>query len=309
MDYMKKSYITIALVLTIPLFSFFENYYAHKAYGKDEYDAAYERYASLAADAQGKDSRSLYNMGVISYRQKEYEKAKFCFEKSADVPELSSAQRVQLHYNLGKTYEKLQQYDDAEKNYDTVLSYDPDNELAQRAKEELKKKREQREQEQKASETSEPAEQANDDNEGQRDTHNQKENKKRQDDQSTQRTGDKEEHTQSDSQKQREDQPHGGKEQANNHEQQSDANQAEDKSVSDDVHDNSSQKAKKQLTNSNSNMNSESEQKAMMATDERLTSTDKELLAFIAQVDDQVQKEYMKATLHKQPVKHGQKQW
>jgi tetratricopeptide (TPR) repeat protein len=70
------------------------------------------------------------NLGIIYYKQKQYEKAideyKKCLKTEPDY--------VLAHYNLGLAYYSKQQYKLAREQFEQVLKFDPTNQDAKKAK-------------------------------------------------------------------------------------------------------------------------------------------------------------------------------
>lgn len=282
----------------------FDVYHANKAYKMRDYDKAYEHFSRDVATntKDGNDGSSLYNMGVVAYQKKDYETARDCFSKAADISSLSNTQQSQLHFNLGKTYEKLQRYRDAEEQFDKSLSYDPDNELAKKAKEHAEQERKKQE-----DLANKPSKETKDQDQRKSDTHNQEQQNQGESDQSSDGEKNEKDSTKPDAHEQRDNESQRGEEYADSGKHGSGQQSYEQSSLNDMCHNDTNTLKENNSTPEHTSMNSGAEQKALL--DEKLTKIDKKVLAVVGEIDNKLQKELMKIALKQQSVRRGQKNW
>lgn len=266
----------VLAVIDAPLYSLFDTYAAQRAYKDGQHDLAYQKYAQ-AAVTQG-DAQALYNMGVIAYQKKEYTTAEQCFCKAAESQQLSHKQKAELEHNVQKTREKLKEQQEQQKKHD-------DN-----------------------SKPDEPTKQSDAQKDGHSDSHEQQQDEQGKDDHDAKNDEQEKESSKSDTQEQRENKSKGREKQADEGEQgQSEQSQDKDP-LNDMLHDDAkSNKDATDMTDSQDTRNKPSVQKRSL--DNRLTETDKKLVALIDALDEQSQKQFMKALMKQQPVVHGQKHW
>jgi len=92
----------------------------------------------------------LYDAGVASYQTKDYKQARAYFKRVAQLPQTKAQLKEQAHFNAGNTAAALKEYEDAIKQYETVLNINKSNEKAKRniaqIKELMQRKQEQQNQ-------------------------------------------------------------------------------------------------------------------------------------------------------------------
>jgi Ca-activated chloride channel family protein len=91
---------------------------------------------------------ALYDMGVASYKNNNFDAALSYFNKAAHHAQANSALQQQAHFNSGNTHVQLKQLHEAIDAYDRVLALKPDHTQALHNKEVVKKMLEQQKQEQ-----------------------------------------------------------------------------------------------------------------------------------------------------------------
>ena len=117
----------------MPLYSFFSQDYAAVSAQKENWKEAQSKLQPLVA-AHHTDSVLLYDMGVASYKLKEYEAAEAYFKDAAQQDQVSVSLKEQAHFNLGNSYIQQKKLSEALSAYNDVLSINNSNEQAKHNK-------------------------------------------------------------------------------------------------------------------------------------------------------------------------------
>lgn len=127
---------------------------------------------------------ALYDMGVASYKNNNFDAALSYFNKAAHHAQANSALQQQAHFNAGNTHVQLKQLHEAIDAYDRVLALKPDHTQALHNKEVVKKMLEQQKQEQQQDKDQNKDDQQKDqDNQDKQNEDNNQEQKQNKDDQ------------------------------------------------------------------------------------------------------------------------------
>ncbi|GMU19742.1 MAG: hypothetical protein AMXMBFR12_09340 [Candidatus Babeliales bacterium] len=92
---------------------------------------------------------ALYDLGVVAYKNNNFDTALNYFNKAASHPMANSMLQQQAHFNAGNAHVQLKQLQEAIDAYDNVLALKPDHKEALHNKEMVKKMMEENKQEQK----------------------------------------------------------------------------------------------------------------------------------------------------------------
>ncbi len=95
--------------------------------GRKEYQESIDA-LQTAVKLEPKDSHGHYNLGKSYYRLEHYDKALEAFKAAIGL----NPQWAEAHYYLGNTYDKLERDDEALAAFKTVIELDPENEAAHR---------------------------------------------------------------------------------------------------------------------------------------------------------------------------------
>lgn len=125
----------------------------------------------------------LYDFGVTSYKNNNFDTALSYFNKAANHMHANSELQQQAHFNAGNTHVQLKQLHEAIDAYDRVLALKPDHKQALHNKEMVKKMLEQQKQEQQDKDQNKDEQQKDQDNQDKQNEDNNKEQKRNKDDQ------------------------------------------------------------------------------------------------------------------------------
>lgn len=114
---------------------------------KNNWSAAQELLTNVIVENPERPD-ALYDMGVASYKNNNFDAALSYFNKAAHHAQANSALQQQAHFNAGNTHVQLKQLHEAIDAYDRVLALKPDDKQALHNKEVVKKMLEQQKQEQ-----------------------------------------------------------------------------------------------------------------------------------------------------------------
>lgn len=188
----------------------------------------------------------LYDSGVISFENKQFEQAAAYFKDAAENKNASHKLKEQAFFNLGNTHVELKKLKEAIKSYEDVLKINPDNQDAKRNLEIVKKMLQQQEQQQQKDQQKQDQDQKQKDKQEkdkreqqdkQKQHQQQKDQQQKQKDQQKQEEKEKDQKKQkqgqeqkSEGEKKQEDQPQQQKEQQKQKEQKArDKQESEDK--------------------------------------------------------------------------------
>ena len=105
---------------------------------KNDYKASKETLKKVLVHNPG-SGQVLYDLGVSSFKDKEFDKALSYFSKAAQDTAASSLLQEQAHFNAGNAHVQLKQLQEAIDAYDRALALNPDNKHALHNKEIVKK--------------------------------------------------------------------------------------------------------------------------------------------------------------------------
>lgn len=95
-------------------------------YKRGRYDEAYSKY--VESQVKAPDSAIIQNnLGLSLYKQGKYDESIANFEKAAASKELSSHKRSEVLYNMGNSYAKKQDFDNAVNAYKRAIDLNQDN--------------------------------------------------------------------------------------------------------------------------------------------------------------------------------------
>lgn len=315
--------------------AFFDTWRAAQAYKNNNIECAEVLYNNLVVNNPD-HYESLYNLGKIAYKKKQFETAQAYFEKTLQQ-EIPQQLKEQTFFDLGNTHVNVKQWHDALKNFEEVLKINADHEHAKKMVEQIKKilaeeqKQEEQQKEQNKNQKQDQKQdqdqkedQQEDENQDQKDDNNDQdsqqennnsENKNKQDNdqnnqpnknqnqqqQDKQKQNQQQEQQQksenNDSQKQQQDEK---KAQENNDQQQKQTEQEQQKAAADKA----MQEKQKNATQS-------------LASDAKKTNQEKDvqkdyetmLLQQVENEDAAMTKMLLQRQLQSEMVRHGQKNW
>lgn len=131
----------------------------------------------------------LYDAGVSSFKNNEYDQALAYFTKAAQSPGAATSLQEQAYFNAGNTQVKLKKLQEAIDDYDKVLAINPEHEKAKHNKGIVKKMLEQQKQEDQKQENKEQ----NNDQKNQEDQDKQEQQQQEEEKQKNQNQSDQEE--------------------------------------------------------------------------------------------------------------------
>ncbi len=105
---------------------------------KGNWNDATQRLKKALAD-HPENADILYDLGVSTFKNAEFDKALAYFTKSADTATAPQALREQAYFNAGNAQVRLKQLEQAIESYDKVLALNPDHKKAKHNKEVVKK--------------------------------------------------------------------------------------------------------------------------------------------------------------------------
>lgn len=177
---MKKAALCfVVLFFTGSLWSYFDAYRAMKAYEHGDLAKAQDLFDTMLLQNPDDDT-TLYNLGKIAFKQQQFSRAAAHFKK-VTIQE-HSLLREQAWYDLGLSYVKMEQWQEALDAFEQVLKINPEHEHAKKMIEQIKKmleeqkKEEEKQQDQQQSEQ-EKKEDQNSEDDQQDDKNNQNDDK------------------------------------------------------------------------------------------------------------------------------------
>ena len=176
----------------------------------------------------------LYDLGVSSYKIKEFDKALFYFQQAAQSANVALQEKA--YFNAGNTLVSLKQLPQAIEAYDKVLSLNPDNERASHNKEIVKKMLEEQKQEQKKNQNKQDKDKKENDSKEDQQQQGEKENQDQQKEKND-NSNDQQQNTDEDKKQNQKNET----QKNNNHEQQSDPSHEQDQQNENDINKNNKQ--------------------------------------------------------------------
>jgi tetratricopeptide (TPR) repeat protein len=155
-------------IIALPIHAIFEHDRAVSAYQAGNYTLSSD-YMKKVVTRTPNDPVSLYDSGVVAYKNNDFDQAYAYFTTSLQQAAHDADVREKNHFNRAKVHEKRQEYKEAIADYKSVLQINPDNYKAKEEKIRLEKlledkKKEQKEKQSSQDQQKQDQEQPSDDN-------------------------------------------------------------------------------------------------------------------------------------------------